>query len=546
MKTKRILSLLALSSLFFAMLLPPEAYPNGKLAVVLCATFSFAGALSERRIPYSFLKAGMWLFGLLLVHTFAISVDLYRSLDTLTAIWAYYCLIGFFIYANDGLEKNVAGTIVVLSLIVSGYGVYQYFWGFDKVYQYIFYSSSDQIVKTPALDIVASRRVFSTLALPGTLWGFLVCALPFHAMLWRTSRRAFDMVLALSATMLLITGFLTRSFGFLLGLFVLVVAGVLLRYRRFVWNRVTPVAVLLVIAGTLFYSARRGVIEGSDPVGLRFKNWVSAWNVFESRPLGTGLNTFGVVYPEYMQPEANETQYVHNTFLQLLSELGYPLIFALILVLVIHADKLTNVFRSTKPATFWLLLAVAVWIAHNMVDIDVYFPSVGVLGAVLIGTLFAREYGQFPAAPKTSLVITGVFAALMVVFSGMACISSELQNRAQIEYDNKKLPAAIQTLQTARSICPINSSLYHDAGNILLELFQKTHQQDLLTQATALFHRAVLLSPEKVGSRIGYGLCLSSANRMPEALDQIHIAQRLYPSSAYAQSIAQLMERRIQ
>src|SRR6476659_1944849 len=98
MKTKSILTLFALSTLFFAMLLPPEAYPNGKLAVVLCATVAFAGALSERRIPYAYLRVGMWVFGFLLARTFIISIDLYRSLDTMSVLWAYYCLIGFFIY----------------------------------------------------------------------------------------------------------------------------------------------------------------------------------------------------------------------------------------------------------------------------------------------------------------------------------------------------------------------------------------------------------------------------------------------------------------
>ncbi len=47
MKNKPIVSLLALSTLFFAMILPPEAYPNGKMAVVISATFVFLIALSE-------------------------------------------------------------------------------------------------------------------------------------------------------------------------------------------------------------------------------------------------------------------------------------------------------------------------------------------------------------------------------------------------------------------------------------------------------------------------------------------------------------------
>jgi hypothetical protein len=545
LKTKPLILLLAWASMFFAMLLPPEAYPNGKLAVVLCATFAFLSALSERHIPQAYLHAGLWIFGLLVIHTWVVSIDLYRSLDTLTAIWAYYCLVGVFIYESAGYEDHLAGLMVILSLIVSGYGIYQYFWGFDKVYQYIFYAGSDQIVKAPALDVVATRRVFSTVALPGTLWGFLVCAVPFHAMLWRR-RLAVDLVLVVSALMLLATGFLTRSFGFLLGLLILISGAVWMRYRKLVWNRITPVLIALILIAGLFYSARHGVIEGSNPAGLRALNWVSAWNIFAVHPLGTGLNTFGVIYPEYMQPNANETQYAHNTVLQLLSELGYPLILAVVIVLVIKANAFKGSIRWDRQASIWLFLGVLVWIAHNLIDIDVYFPSVGVIGAVLIGSLFARESVQTSSCSKALVAFAGICATFAIAFSTLACISTELQARAQIEYESKKLKTAVDTLAEARRICPIDSSLYHDSGEILLELYQTTHEPRYLAEATETFRKAILLSPKKSGSYIGYGLTLSSANRLSEAMDEIRIAQTLYPSSSYVQAIARLIGRRLQ
>src|SRR5579884_751686 len=319
MKAKPVIMLLAFACVFFALLLPPEAYPNGKLGVVLCASFAFLSCLAERHIPSSFLKAGAWLFGLLLIHTFLFSIDFYRSLDTLTAIWAYYCVIGVFIYASAGYEDQLALVMVALTLILSGYGIYQYFWGFDKVYSYIFYAGADEIIKTPALQLIANRRVSSTLALPGTLWGFLVCALPFHAMLWGR-RSILNVVVLISGIMALVSGFLTRSFGFLFGLLILVVGVLWMRHRKLLWNRLTPVLGLLIVLAVVFYSSRHGAIENANPAGLRLLNWVTAWNIFAVHPLGTGLNTFGIAYSEYMLPHANETQFVHNTLLQLLSE----------------------------------------------------------------------------------------------------------------------------------------------------------------------------------------------------------------------------------
>src|SRR5947207_1463669 len=102
------------------MLLPPEAYSNGKLAVVISATFALLAAISEKKIPARFIRAGACIFGLLLLHTFTLSIDLYRSLDTLSLIWSYYCLIGFFMYTGRGMERQVAAAMLGLSLIVSG------------------------------------------------------------------------------------------------------------------------------------------------------------------------------------------------------------------------------------------------------------------------------------------------------------------------------------------------------------------------------------------------------------------------------------------
>jgi hypothetical protein len=364
-------------------------------------------------------------------------------------------------------------------------------------------------------------------------------------MLWRR-KLALDLVLILSAAMVLVTGFFTRSFGFLLGMSVLVSGLVWIRYRKLVWNRITPVLLLLVVIAGVFYSARHGVIEGANPAGLRLLNWASAWNIFAVHPLGTGLNTFGVIYPEYMMPKGNETQYVHNTVLQLLSELGYPLIIGLLIVVFINAGRLRGLVRWNRPAALWLMLALLVWITHNLIDIDVYFPSVGVVGAVVIGALFAREQNLLPSPSKLLVTFSGLLALSAVGFSALACVASELQSRAQIEYENKKLVTAVQTLDDARRICPINSSLYHDSGEILLELYQRTHNADYLQRATDTFQTAIELSPQKAGSYIGYGLALSSANRLNEALDEIRIAQTLYPSSPYAQSIARLIGQRLQ
>jgi hypothetical protein len=549
MKNKTIVCALAFAALFFAVLMPPEAYPNGKLAVLLCATFPFFISITERRIPAKYLLGGLCLFGLLLIHTLWISVDLYSSLDFTTVIWTYYCLIGFFLYAGFEPLEPLALTMLALAVIVSGYSFYQYFWGFDRLYTFIFYAASDQVVKAPALGRIADRRVFSTLALPGTLWGFLAIALPFHAALWRKNWLV-NAGLAISAVALLGAGFLTRSFGFVLGLLVLACAWILLHHRRVVWNRLSILFLVLAVTAGSFYSVRRGVIETSNPAGLRLKNWVSAWTIFATHPLGTGGNTFAVMYPRYMLPGANETQYTHNTPLQLLSEFGVPLLVTGIALFLLAVKRWKP--RTLDRMTQCCLLALIVWCVHNLVDIDVYFPSLGVIGAVLIGVFFRQlrvldsASQDLPAGPPRAWMSAPVVALgiMAMLFSGLATVSSELKHRAQAEYEQHKMDTAVQTLEWAKTIMPIDSSLYHDAGDILLDMHTRTRDPKHLVAATESFRQAIALSPMKVGPHIGLGLCLSWTNDLDGALEQVRAAEELFPDSTYVQSIAKLLEGR--
>jgi hypothetical protein len=542
MKQKTAVIVLAFAALFFAVLLPPEAYPDGKLAVILCATFAFFSSLYERRIHPTYIKGGLAAFAVLILHVVLFSEDTYRSLEFLTILWAYYCLFGFFFYAGFEPEKPLAICLVVLSAIVSGYGLYQYFWGLEQLYNYVSYAASDRVLKVPALERIASRRIFSTLALPGTLWGFLTLALPFHAKLWGESRSRVKALLGVGVAMLLAAGFLTRSFGFLVGLFVLATTWLLLHHRRVIL-RLAPIVLVLALAGGAFYTIRQGGIASSNPVRLRAMNWVTAWTVFAAHPIGTGLNTYGVMYSQYMLPGANETQYAHNTPLQLLSELGYLALIAgaAVLLLLLGAWH-RGEMRRLSP---YLLLALAVWIVHNLIDINVYFPSLGVIGAVLIGTLMRRT----PAVPQPRAATAGVLivAALgltTLVFASLVMVSSELQARAQREYEENRLEPAVATLETAKALMPINSSLFHDSGDIQLNLYHKKRDHKYLDGATQSFQRAIALSPQKAGPHIGLSLCLSSANRIEDARAELRVAGRLYPDNTYIQAIARLLEKR--
>jgi len=551
MKPKPIVSGLAFASLFFAILLPPEAYSDGKLVVLLCATFAFFISVTENRVDRRYLTTGLAVFALLIGHSLLFSVDAYRSLEMVATLWTYYCLAGFFLYAGYDPLTALSLTIVGLSVIVSAYGLYQYLWGFDQLAAFISRSGNDASVTDPLMGRIASHRVFSTLALPGTLWGFLVMAIPFHAELWERAKQSgkykaiATAALAVSMAMLLITGLLTRSFGFLAALLVMTMVWLFLHHRRMLWNKVSAAALILAAAGIGIYFLRRGVIEGANPIILRFSNWISAWSIFSIHPWGTGLNTFGIMYPRYMLSGANETQFAHNTPLQLLSELGYLAIAAGVILLLLAVKHWSSAAKLRITGRECIVIALAVWCFHNLIDIDFYFGSVGSIGAVLVGVLFRNSNALVRPPSKPLMAGAGIVAIAAVAFSGLVMFSTELQNRAKGEYESLKPQVAVETLMEARAFMPFNSSLYQDAGQIQLELSQKRHDAEYLAAAMASFQRSIELSPNKVDSHIGLGLCLSAKKDVESGLAEIRKAQKLYPDNTYAQTIVRLMEKNL-
>jgi tetratricopeptide (TPR) repeat protein len=243
-----------------------------------------------------------------------------------------------------------------------------------------------------------------------------------------------------------------------------------------------------------------------------------------------------------MLPASNESQYTHNTPLQLLSELGYPVLIAGVF-LVLFAMRAWNrgEYRSLSP---YIVPALIVWVAHNMIDINVYFPSLGVIGVVLLGTLLRKPSGTLQPGMKAGSMILAAFGMLTLAFAGLVMVSSELQVRAKGEYEENRLSAAAETLEIAKSVMPLNSSLFHDSGDVNLNLHHVKHDARYLEVARKSFERAIALSPNKSGAHMGLGLCLSSADEIDDALAALRIAQRLHPDSTYVRAIVRLVEKR--
>ncbi|MBI4474265.1 MAG: hypothetical protein HY646_16455, partial [Acidobacteria bacterium] len=465
--TNKVLAL-ALSCLFFAVLFPPEAYPSSRMVLILGSTFAFLIGVLEGRVAASYVLFGFGILALLLAHSLVLSVDVYRSLEFLTIVWAYFCLFGYFVHSGrEPSSRYFAATLVLLCMIVSAYGVYQYFWSLDELKAHIASLSLANRLKADMIGRLRSGRVFSTFALPGTLSGFLLMALPMHGLLWNRSR-PLNVLLVTSASLLLVTGFLTRSFGFVVGLVVLLALAPVFARAKLSLMKALPVLAFVLVCGILVYFLRQDDLAGANPVFLRWTNWLGAWRIFLANHAGTGLDTYGIVYTQYMTEGANETQYAHNTVLQLMSELGLGVLLLVIGAAIYVYRRKDYIFKAERNEMFFLIASLLLWVIHNLIDINVYFPSIGAVGLALAGILLSPPVSALkPTAPCRYLAMAvGSIALVIFILGSMFLAASELEYESRLRYARGKPSEALEKLLMAQQINPLNSNLFHDAGFI--------------------------------------------------------------------------------
>jgi O-Antigen ligase len=423
----RLVLVILLVAVGLNLLYPGEVFFQSRYLLVLVACLACAIVLyreHQRGISAVMLRHLALAFSPLaaMVPSLIWTTNQDRSQEVFLLFFSYSCLL-FSLWRckfRSGALFASVSTLVAVAMAVEGHALYQHFTGLDALKtELIQRTTMDAGFKAALLARVQSGRIFANFSLPNTLAGLVTMILPIQAGLFCASlvpSRLLEpspgwikILTSPWARLALIAGImlsiwvlaLTQSFGGWVGLCcslgTVLFAWLCRTGRRADW--LVSAGLLLTLAGAwlTWTSHKRGfrlwnLNAAENPIALRLISYKTAVNIFRDFPVtGVGLGNYGTLNPRYQTSPRFVTQFAHNTPLQLLSEGGLVLLAGLLFVGVVGTrwksarNQIQNQALSCDPLHLGMMGTLAAWLVHNALDIDLYFPSLGVLGFFVLG-----------------------------------------------------------------------------------------------------------------------------------------------------------------
>jgi hypothetical protein len=285
----------------------------------------------------------------------------------------------------------------------------------------------------------------------------------------------------------------------------------------------------LAIAGTLVWiflisegEARNRTleflgVEDGTKVGLfagdlRSKIFLDTLHIIRDYPLtGTGLGTFGYVFPFYMQASIDEAMPIHpeSDWLMLAAEAGIP---ALLFALALLALLIRDIFRLREgggwPLRWGVVAAALAAMLHGFVDVPLHRIELGWWVLVLAGLAFGN-----PSPTQTEKSSAWLVQRLVFGIGGAVLLAGgSILIRSQWFHEHPFPPYR---------------------GKIVVEKIRKLNAEGRFQEAATLGHSELSLSPMERGLYRELGYSEITGNGDPQVVDAAFAAERaLNPVSA--------------
>lgn len=343
-------------------------------------------------------------FVLLYVYTiFSITplISFFGASPELQGLLTQLLYFSGFIFAL-GYAKSLDRPLLLLNGVVVFYGLLQLF-------------HLDPFVAAWDADGFLGR-IFSTLGNPNFLGSFIVLTLPI--IFGKIKQHKIFALLMLTNLIVLIG---TASKAALIGL---VVIGILTFFSSALKLRQIPIKIgiggglifALLIAFTVytFHERNRVDFEAFRSLGAREVIWSDTIKMIQTRPLGYGLETFSLIYPQFQSPEFFEYEKfissadrAHNVILDLWV-VGGPL--APLLFLILFGLLIKTGVRS--PETRGYVLGLMGYVISLLFGFETFLT--GILFWMMVGFIVSKIH--LPAPSRKFAIFSQVIFGLLIAF----------------------------------------------------------------------------------------------------------------------------------
>ncbi len=434
-----------------------------------------------------------------LIVNMVLSFSPYRSVATL----CYYLQIGilFFVFSKILSSRQLfflMRCLIGIATLLSLYGLYQRAFGFDALLTFL---SGSQLADVGVfIQKIQSGRVFSTFVLPSSFAGYLLLTVPLTLFFIKISRGKrgkllFSLCFLIQASAFLLTFSLGALFSFIISL--IIISTITITKRKAAM--LVLVVLFFLILGSVFMSYR-GIdpfhpFAGQNPLTLRSGNWKTALLMFKDHPFfGVGNGSFGIAFPQYREAWMNESNYAHNSYLQIVAENGLisiPLLLAFgffflkhLFLLIKKSAFLSEAVMDGRNRLFpFLTFSCLSFIIHNFIDFTFYHASVSFLFASLLGVFFSEDAlsskedsqnikeGEAPQRVSIRLFQIGLAGTLIFafLFSLQSYISDLSFKQAQYYTQRRDWEMADRSIRRAVLVNPFKSDYRVFRAQLLME-----------------------------------------------------------------------------
>lgn len=397
-----------------------------------------------------------------------------------------------------------------------------------------------------------SGRAVGTLGFPAALASILILSMPLACAAALGSRgvpRVLWMLAALFQGLALLA---TRSIG---GAGALVAgAGLASAAWTEIPARRRRVILLVVLVTAALVAAPRlpgsGDLSAGRSAALRLENWRACASMIAAHPmLGVGPGNFGLALPAHRTWASNETQHVHNSFLEAVSDAGLPIAPLLLLALAAFGGWVRAEPGRTEgdASARWLHRGLAIgclaWLAQNAVDFTAYLaatsiPFMGAAGLLAASAERAREASgghPIPASRRAGFATASVLLALSLL-AVMIAIPDALARRhleravdaaAARDFESARIEAARSVAldpmdpeaRVVLSQSLIDAVLHRPAGD--------PARAELLDRAVVEAEEGVRLDPSTANRRAALAMARAAVGDAAGAFASMAAAARL-------------------